>query len=1292
MIGWQALFVKARSYERQGEWHKATKLYETLTATGESSNPKILFRLGHAQFQQNNLLAAQENIDKAVQLSPVQATWHYRLGSIYERTRQYSKAIDSYRNALAISPENPEWHYRLGKALLATHETELGTNALWQALKRNPKEARYQEAYKKFALASVPAWQQISIYKELDSLDINSPKDKQSIADAHMELGQFREAAINYEAYLQVNPEHGLTHYKLGRALDELNSTAKSNRHLNLSMTLAHNSDASRYGPGVYAEAKGDWRVASAYYAMTAERQPFDADLHYKLGLALDRIYHWEESQTALERAIQLDPTRPGWHYRLAFVLERQEKWRDAADSYRYAVETNKKHVAYWHYRLGVTLKRSGEYRDAAEAFLRMNPGDHSIKDIQANATLAVADAYQCRLFTQAVRLAIESQDSENCYKKHSLMAKHGYWELAADAISAAIARSADHRSDWHRELGSALCILNRYEDACEALMRQRIFQRPDGIDANRYFKKTAQRETLEHIEYRESLPIQYNTILYESHFGASVDCNPLALCEAALEDERFSDYTHIWVANDPSHIPNTLRARTNVIFVPRKSDAYRRYLATAEYLVNNVTFPSYFTRRDEQKYLNTWHGTPMKTLGIDIKTGFMEHANVTRNFLQATHLITANEHTASTLIDRYDIDGLTEATLIKSGTPRIDRTINSSDEYRSRLKEKLGISPESTRPVVLYAPTWRGSLTTKHFDAQRLISDISELQRLDVDLIFRAHHMTEKLVTNKLPEEIIAPREIDTNDLLSVVDVLITDYSSICFDFLPLKRKIVFYNYDLDEYEEERGLYLSPEELPGNSCPTIESVCGEIQASIDTADFRPDARFLACLERFCPKETGNASLAALEQFTGLSSPAYPKDSIDSKRTLLFHQSLLPNGITSSFINLLEMLDSEQFRVVFVFDPQSLVKDESRYQNFLKLPSYVQKIARIGSMVFTLEEKWVSEKANIYGSLGNSESKALYHSAFNREFRRIFGETVFDSVIEYDGYAPFWLGLVSSARLSSTRVCYLHNNMHEEWMTKYPYLSLSFEIMSEYDALVSVSSATNVLNRTQLSERWDIPSRLFDYSDNPVDAGAILRDADEPIDADIADWLGDADDVFVNIGRLSPEKDHAKLIEAFSRVIATNADVKLVILGAGPLRNYLEELITSLGVGRNILLAGRRSNPFSLIARSRTFILSSNHEGQPMVLLEAMVLGVDIIATDIPANEGVVELGYGTLVDNCTDGLVGAILDNLGSPPSRHSFDIDNYLTNSLKLFLNIVSPRTDKYISNWDSLQNSLV
>jgi CDP-glycerol glycerophosphotransferase len=248
----------------------------------------------------------------------------------------------------------------------------------------------------------------------------------------------------------------------------------------------------------------------------------------------------------------------------------------------------------------------------------------------------------------------------------------------------------------------------------------------------------------------------------------------------------------------------------------------------------------------------------------------------------------------------------------------------------------------------------------------------------------------------------------------------------------------------------------------------------------------------------------------------------------------------------------------------------------------------------------------------------------------------------------------------------------LHADFYEEFVLKHPYLASQFAAYPEFDSLVSVSKRMSDVNRTKLSARFRLEPRRFHHCVNMVDEEALASRAKEPLDADFEAWL-EPGATFVTLGRLSPEKDHAKLINAFARVAARCPAARLLVLGEGPLRAALQQQIAQLGLEQSVYLAGLRSNPFPLLNRCDCFVLSSNHEGQPMVLLEAMVLGKPIVATDIDGNRGVLKDGYGHLVDNSVTGLERGMLDFLGGKLTFTRFDAAAYRKDALGMFDDVI-------------------
>ena len=164
---------------------------------------------------------------------------------------------------------------------------------------------------------------------------------------------------------------------------------------------------------------------------------------------------------------------------------------------------------------------------------------------------------------------------------------------------------------------------------------------------------------------------------------------------------------------------------------------------------------------------------------------------------------------------------------------------------------------------------------------------------------------------------------------------------------------------------------------------------------------------------------------------------------------------------------------------------------------------------------------------------------------------------------------------------------------------------------------------------------------------------------------------------FVNMGRLSPEKAQDNLIKAFAEFHKKQKNSRLYILGSGPLKEDLQSLIDELSLTEAAYLVGQQENPFKLMHQCDCFVLSSHYEGQPMVLLEAMTLGLDIIATDIIANRTVLENGrYGLLVENTLEGLENGMVQFAlkGDKPFGEMFDYRTYNQEAMQTFYDVVS------------------
>src|SRR5690606_23669416 len=184
------------------------------------------------------------------------------------------------------------------------------------------------------------------------------------------------------------------------------------------------------------------------------------------------------------------------------------------------------------------------------------------------------------------------------------------------------------------------------------------------------------------------------------------------------------------------------------------------------------------------------------------------------------------------------------------------------------------------------------------------------------------------------------------TSELLTITDVLITDYSSIFFDYLPTGRPILFYTYDLEQYQQERGLYFGMEEMPGPSCATLEQLNTQLQQTLEQLagnNWQADARYRAAQQKFSPNEDGQATQRAVEFFfEGKAEHLVQTSCNDGRKTLLFFVGpFTPMGITTAALNLISALDAQQYRVVVAIDPDAVGSQPERIERLSRLPDHV---------------------------------------------------------------------------------------------------------------------------------------------------------------------------------------------------------------------------------------------------------------------------------------------------------------------------------------------------------------
>jgi CDP-glycerol glycerophosphotransferase len=267
---------------------------------------------------------------------------------------------------------------------------------------------------------------------------------------------------------------------------------------------------------------------------------------------------------------------------------------------------------------------------------------------------------------------------------------------------------------------------------------------------------------------------------------------------------------------------------------------------------------------------LQTWHGAPLKRLGFDVTARRNQGNRFTRWDQQVDnwqYVLSPNRFSTPILRRAYAIEG----EMLETGYPRDDVLAGADREARTQeLRRRLGI-PDGKR-TVLYAPTYRDHVYDArgryrldlHLDLERLHAALGD----DTVILFRKHHYIVDPVPTQ-PNGFVrdVSRYPDGTELMLAADVLITDYSSMMFDYANTGRPMLFFTYDLDAYADEiRGFYLDyTETVPGPLLRTTDEIADAL-SDLDAVRASHAQRYDEFTRRFCELDDGHASARVVDR------------------------------------------------------------------------------------------------------------------------------------------------------------------------------------------------------------------------------------------------------------------------------------------------------------------------------------------------------------------------------------------------------------------------------------------
>lgn len=495
-----------------------------------------------------------------------------------------------------------------------------------------------------------------------------------------------------------------------------------------------------------------------------------------------------------------------------------------------------------------------------------------------------------------------------------------------------------------------------------------------------RIYKKLNNNLKTDYLAYLNQ-PVDEKLVLLEGGQGSNINGNMFSMLKEIKTNPRWSEYKCAFVVTektiDAAKERMNFYAFDGVNLVIRNSKKYTKILATAKYVMTDNSFPPYFQKREDQVFLNTWHGTPLKTLGKSDKSNLASLANIQKNYLMSDYALFPNEFTRNVFMTDYELKYIFNNKTLIANYPR--NYVFYDKEQGIKMKKTLGFE---NKTVFAYMPTWRG--TGRTADVQNQLEQTMEILREfdsklsdDQILLVNLHFLlASQMDCDEFTHIKSFPNIYDTYEVLNACDGLITDYSSVFFDYAVTEKKIILFAYDKEDYLNSRGLYMPFEELPFPIVKTVEDAVAQMELPANI-----DSEFI---EKYCPNGSKFICENLFELMTTGSSNCFKLEdnSEYSKKLCLLYAGSLPSN---HYENIKEYIrQNPQFDYLIAYR-HNFNRDNREY--ILSLDENISTFGTVTAFQFTPKEAVKFQFAK--NSVNGLKSETV-RGFFEREAKRVF--------------------------------------------------------------------------------------------------------------------------------------------------------------------------------------------------------------------------------------------------------------------------------------------------------------
>lgn len=466
--------------------------------------------------------------------------------------------------------------------------------------------------------------------------------------------------------------------------------------------------------------------------------------------------------------------------------------------------------------------------------------------------------------------------------------------------------------------------------------------------------------------------------------------------------NDAFKDF-HIYVktAKDTEEIVKTyIRqngwSRTEAV---TPDSVYMELIETAQFLLTEVYLTVAWVKKEGQMYINIWHGTPLKKLGL-AKNAKGKHKNGIQqsNFIDADYLLYPNDYTKKHMLESYKVADLMPGKVLKLGYPRTGGMLEAAQSDQTELRKMLAPNGEH---IYAYMPTWKDYLKVDQVvaESKELLDYLDANLREDQILYVNLHHrVSDSLDYSQFKRIRQFPPTVDSYKLLALTDALITDYSSVFYDYLALRRQIVLYCADYELYRKKRGTYMDLMELPFDKAVTPE----EVLAAINRGKTYDDE---AAYQEFCAYDSVENAHKLCSLFLGTEDEvvveAIPKNK--KKKVMIYSDALSECTETQWLRKTAENCAGSDTVELFISCNQDMVNEnkDSAYPLLNKVP-----VIGTTADYFPSAMGRIAKKLYESGKITIGQAMSVWKYDYAAAVRRFLGRAAFDLAVLLDVTDP----------------------------------------------------------------------------------------------------------------------------------------------------------------------------------------------------------------------------------------------------------------------------------------------